>query len=677
MSAQPNLLHVQLSQLQLSPLNARKTGVVDVEGLAASIEAHGLMQNLSVTPSANDPDRFDVIAGGRRLAALQRLQQEGRLDPHYLVPIRLIADDAALEASTAENTMREAMHPADQFDAFKGMVEAKKSIGDIAAHFGVPEIFVKQRLKLAKVAPKLVQVYREEGMSLEQLQTLALTDDQKLQEKVWFGAKSNYDRGAGRLRQQLTESKVASTNHVARFVGLPAYEAAGGLVLRDLFSTRDEAFLTDRQLLDTLAMDKLEAAAQRERDEGWSWVVARISADYDQLAEYPHSGAEPKFAKPGAEENSRIKDINARLKEIEVLIDADDEAEGDDQLEWEDREALTDESEALEQERRNLSGGKEIWPDAIKAVAGVVVFLDNGGLRVARGRLQPGQKADKAGAVTGKPTEASGTKPAAPKKPELSQDMVLRLEMHRAAAIRMHVASEPRKAFTLLLTNLALDLLHAGRGASLGLSLNPRNNHAAADGLIKSKFADLGKAPARKALDLIVGNWKNAGMPTKAVELFTWVDQLPDDKRLELLAVATALTLDTNSGDRGKALAEVFNVNMQTWWEATPASYLELVPKVLLAEAVADVTGKPAGESVLAMKKDGAMAEAAKRLAGTGWLPKPLRGPAYKLGKAAAAKPAPAASKPAKKAAAPAKKPAAKKQAKKAAKRAPKKGAVK
>ena len=652
MSAQPNLLHVPLSQLKLSPLNARKTGAVEVAGLAASIEAHGLLQNLSVTPSANDPDAFDVIAGGRRLAALQLLQKEGRLASNFLVPIRLITDDAALEASTAENTLREAMHPADQFDAFKGMVDAKKSIPDIAAHFGVSEVVVKRSLKLANVAPKLVQVYRDGGMDMAQLQTLALTDDQKLQEKVWFGPKSDHDRGVFNLRRALTDTKVRSDNHVARFVGLDSYEAAGGAVIRDLFSTRDEAYLADRQLLDTLAMDKLEAVAQRERDEGWSWVVARISADYDQLAEYPHSGGEPKFAKPGVEENERIKEINAHLKEIEALIDADDEAEGDNQLEWEDREALTDESEALEQERRTLSGGKEIWPAEIKAKAGVVVFLDQGGLRVVRGRLQPGQKVDKVGAVVGKPTEQANGK-AAPKKPELSQDMVQRLEMHRAAALRMHISSDPRKAFSLLLTTMVLRLFTSS-GSFAGLDLNPRNAHAAADGLIRSKFGDLAKAPARKALDDRVGLWKKSGMPTKAVELFGWVEALPDDKRMELLALATALTVETNSGASGKALAEVFGVNMQKWWEPSPATYLDVVPKALLAEAVADVAGKAVGDAVLAMKKDGAIAEAAKRLAGAGWLPKPLRGQGYKLGKNATTKAQPAASpkataKPAKK----------------------------
>ncbi|HZF99166.1 MAG TPA: hypothetical protein VEY92_13180, partial [Pseudoxanthomonas sp.] len=79
--------------------------------------------------------------------------------------------------------------------------------------------------------------------------------------------------------------------------------------------------------------------------------------------------------------------------------------------------------------------------------------------------------------------------------------------------------------------------------------------------------------------------------------------------------------------------------------------------------------GKPAGEAVLAMKKDAAIVAAAKALTGKGWLPKPLRGPGYGT-KKAAAKPAPAKAKkpPAKKATKP---------LKKAAKVAPKKAAAK
>jgi ParB family chromosome partitioning protein len=108
-----DLPRIPLSPLHLSPLNARKVRPKDIDGLAASIAAHGLLQNLTVT--VNDkPGQYEVVAGGRRLAAMQQLAQEGRL-PGALardgVPCLVIDDnDVAHEASTAENTLREAMH---------------------------------------------------------------------------------------------------------------------------------------------------------------------------------------------------------------------------------------------------------------------------------------------------------------------------------------------------------------------------------------------------------------------------------------------------------------------------------------------------------------------------------------------------------------------------------------
>lgn len=56
----------------------RKTRTGDVDDLAASIAAHGLLQDLTVTVNDN-PGEFEVVAGGRRLAALQQLDREGRL----------------------------------------------------------------------------------------------------------------------------------------------------------------------------------------------------------------------------------------------------------------------------------------------------------------------------------------------------------------------------------------------------------------------------------------------------------------------------------------------------------------------------------------------------------------------------------------------------------------------
>lgn len=681
MNAQPAIIHVPLSRLRISPRNARKTGGRDIEGLAASIAAHNLLQNLTVTPSNDDEADYLVVAGGRRLAAMQLLRDRGQIDAEFSVPCKLITDDnVALEASTAENTLREAMHPADQFDAFKAMVDARKSVPDIAAHFGVTELFVKQRLKLGNVAPKLLQVYREGGMDLEQLQALALTDDQKLQEKVWFGAKDSWNRRAYDLRQAITRAEVRSDSALARFVGVDAYEAAGGPVRRDLFSAREEAFLGDKALLDKLALDKLEQIAQRERDEGWSWAEAHLTLDYEKLATFPHLGVQPKRQKATREDLARIEQIDARLEIITKAIDEDDESPNG-TLSDDAREALADEAEELNTERHSLRDGRDMWPDDAKAKAGVVVFVGHNGLQIERGRLRPGQKVTAAGEVGGKAKEEK--QPV--KKPTLSQDMVTRLEMHRAAAIREHVAARPAMALQLLLTHLLTKLFTDSYAESV-LGLTPTNQHKEARGQIESKFQDLGKAAARKAIDDRIAAWKKAGLPGKASELFGWVGTLDQAKQLELLALATALTVTTNGGHRGQALAEQFAVDMTAWWTPSADSFVALVPKSLLAEAVADVDGKAAGEAVLAMKKDAAMADAAKRLQGKGWLPKPLRGANYKAAKTTPSKPAstPAPAPAAKKATAkkatpkppakPAKK-ASKAPAKKATKAAAKKGA--
>lgn len=660
MNAQPAIIQVPLSQLRLSPRNARTTGGHDIEGLAASIAAHSLLQNLTVMPGAND-SAFEVVAGGRRLAAMQLLRDRGQLDADFSVPCKVITDDGvALEASTAENTLREAMHPADQFDAFKGMIEAKKPIPDVAAHFGVTELYVKQRLKLGNVSPKLVKIYREGGMSLEQLQALAVTDDHKAQEKAWFGPKFDHLKHPQNLRRSLTDQEVRSDSQLARFVGLDVYERAGGPVRRDLFSALGEAFLGDKGLLDKLAMDKLEAIARRERDAGWSWVETHIGLDYDKLSAYPHLGVTPKRRKPEESDKALIEKTNARIAEISKVLESDDD-EDDSDLDQDAVDALWDERDHLVSELQRLKAGEDVWPAEAMASAGVVVNLGHGGLVIERGRLKPGQKSGAGGKVAAAGKAAPNKAPA---KKVLSQDMVLRLEMHRAAATREHIAARPEAALQLLLAHLLTKLLTDSYSESV-LDIAPTNQHKNARQQIETKFSDLGKAPARSALDLRVAQWKKDGLPTKASDLVAWLAKLAQPKQLELLALATALTLNTNAGARGAALAERFDVDMAKWWSPAPETFYSLVPKALLAEAVTDVAGKTAGDSLLALKKDGAMAEASKKLASTGWLPKPLRGAKYSVGAAKAKAPAkkaatkkPAEPKPAKK---PAKKAAAKK----------------
>lgn len=150
-----NLILVPLSRLVSRPTgrNVRKTPRMSIPELAASIQRVGLLQNLIVTATA-DGEHYEVVAGGRRLAALKLLAKKHRISKEWEVPCLLVADGTARTASLTENVQREAMHPADQFEAFAALAAEGRPIEDIAADFSVTPLVVQRRLKLANVSPR-------------------------------------------------------------------------------------------------------------------------------------------------------------------------------------------------------------------------------------------------------------------------------------------------------------------------------------------------------------------------------------------------------------------------------------------------------------------------------------------------------------------------------------------
>lgn len=659
----PNI-QVPLSKLSLSPRNARKTGGDDVADMAASIAAGGLLQNLVVV---DGPDGFEVIAGGRRLKALQQLAAEGRLPPDLLtdgVPCRRLTDEEAIEASTAENTIRVPMHPADQFDAFKAMVDAGKSITDVAAHFSISEVVVRQRLKLANVHPQLVQVYREGGMELAQMQALVITDDHQAQIDAWTQPKYDWERSAHHLRERLVSKEIRSTDPRVKFIGLEAYEAAGGGVRKDLFSTRDEAFLSDEKLLDHLVAQKLDEVIDQVRAEGWSWVEYKAKLDYAERAEYSPHLVQPTHQPPTAEDKARIKAIKARRKEIGVELERIENAAGP-EIDYEASEALADEDEALLEEVQLLEAGVEVWPDTVKAEAGALLVMDDvGGVVIFRGRLKPGQSM-KAGKVAGKPKEA-----AKAKKPELSDALVRRLTAHRTLALQAVLAQNPDIALKAVVHTLIEDvergLRYDEKSSPLKISLTQPSLPDA---------PDLTQAPARKALQLELKRWREAGLPGTAAARRTWIFEQPTDVLLGLLALAAAYSIDAvhgkdSSRPTANALAADLMLDMAAWWSPTVDTYLGAVPKALVVEAVAEACGKDEAATLASLKSGAAAAEAAKKLAGKGWLPKVLRGAGYTVREKAVEKTAAPAGKTK-----PTKSPAKKRATKKAAKPSPKRSA--
>ena len=271
-----------LNKLIPSKANVRRTGKAEgIAALAASIAATGLRQNLNVRPT-HDGGRYEVVAGGRRLAALKRLAKEGKLAKDAPIAC-LVLDDAddASEISLTENAMRLDMHPDDQCEAFRTLIEDKgMGVEDVAARFGVTPAVVTRRLKLASVSPTLRALYRKGTCTLEHMMAFALSDDHAAQEEAWK-VLPEWNRDARDIRAFLTQEAVAMSDRFAVFVGEDAYVEAGGNVLRDLFDERGSGYLTDRALLLRLASEKLAAAAETVQAEGWAWVKPELQPDYD------------------------------------------------------------------------------------------------------------------------------------------------------------------------------------------------------------------------------------------------------------------------------------------------------------------------------------------------------------------------------------------------------------
>ena len=220
-----DIQNIPLRFLELSPLNVRKTRSKEtIAAYAASILVHGILQNFRVHTQENGG--FGVMIGGTRLAALQLLLKQKKITEDYPVPcdVRPSDDPTLTEVSLAENVVREAMHPADEFDAFAKLAAEGQGTETIAARFGTSPTIVKQRLKLAAVSPKLIKKFREGEMTLEQIMAFTVSDDHETQERVWKDLPDWAEqRGDGdQIRAQLTEQHLAIDSKLARFIGVAA-----------------------------------------------------------------------------------------------------------------------------------------------------------------------------------------------------------------------------------------------------------------------------------------------------------------------------------------------------------------------------------------------------------------------------------------------------------------------
>ena len=323
---------IPFNKLVLSQSNVRRVKAgVSIEELAEDIARRTLLQGLNVRPVLDaegaETGMFEVPAGGRRYRALQLLVKQKRLAK--TAPVPCVVRDPGVDISPrknslAENVQRAPLHPLDQFRAFQALREKGQSEEDIAAAFFVGVNVVKQRLRLAAVSEKLLDVYAEDGMSLEQLMAFTVTTDHARQEQVWEALQRSYSQEPYQIRRMLTERTVRASDKRALFVGLDAYEQAGGIVMRDLFQQDDGGWLENVGLLDGLVAEKLKAEAETIAAEGWKWIeVARrfpLSATPTTCAS---STATP--ADLTDEEQATIEALQAEYAKLEAEYENADE----------------------------------------------------------------------------------------------------------------------------------------------------------------------------------------------------------------------------------------------------------------------------------------------------------------------------------------------------------------
>ena len=621
----PYELHlIPLSRLRPSSRNVRQSGGTAIPELAASIARVGLLQNLTVITSP-DGQWFEVVAGRRRLAALKLLVKRHKLAKDHPVPCLLVPDTSARTVSLSENVQREAMTPVDELFAWKALVAEGRSLEDIAADFGVTPLVVKRRLRLANVSPRLLADYQQGAVSLEQLMALAITDDHAAQEAAFYEV-PQWQRSPESLRDHLTRDEVdASRDALARFVGVEAYEAAGGGIRRDLFADEKKGvFLTDAGLLEKLARDRLADAAESVRAEGWSWVevTPRVSsAELHTFQRARRSRREPTKA-----EAKRIEKLEAEQARLQDKLDDEDDDLSDDgaQALHEELDRLGDQLDAIEQ-------ALVVYDPGIVAMAGAVVSVDPmGAVVVHRGLLraeqvkallaqaQPIPDANSGG--EGKPADVPSSRGG------LSEKMVRRLSAHRTVALQAEVARHPRIALVALVHQLAQRVILSGYGAA---SVNISATSLDRLDRLEQHAPDVAEAPAAQGLRAVREAWASR-LPEDPNALFNELLAMEHEELLSLLALCVGLTVSAIAQRENETpaalLAKAVGLDMHSWWKPTAAGYFDHVSKAKALEAV-QVFAPGEVQRLAKLKKAQIASEAERLAAGSGWLPQMLTEP--------------------------------------------------
>ncbi|MEM7687451.1 MAG: ParB/RepB/Spo0J family partition protein [Pseudomonadota bacterium] len=605
---------IPFCKLDQSPSNVRK--VYDEaadEQLSYDIEAHGQLQNLIVTKSKKRT-RFDVIAGGRRLRAMNMIVERGAWDKTHDVECLVIDGKTSNvgEVSFAENFQRLAMTPTEECRAFQHFVTEDGDSAAVAKRFGLTQRFVEGRLRLANLAEPIFEALEAGDITLDLAKAYASTDRHEVQLRVFEQARYNTYLKADAIRRMIAEGSLRGTDPIALLVGEEAYVAEGGRVERDLFSEASEDRWLDIPIAHELAAVLMESEATRlVAETGLAWVrpVAATSSWHARSEADVHAVRLPP-APISEEAQTRIDEIEARMSEIGDIFEAY-EVEPSNEI---DIEALEAEYEEIDEERRTLSNPKRELPEEWKGEVGQFLILTaEGGMVLDPDYYSEKElrfEADEDGTITGGAFEAPTTKSGAaakPAKPEaaapggkaVSARLFDELAVQRRNVLAASLLGDPGLALDYAIFALADARGYDPKGTTIrgGKADDPVR------GECPTGEADQILADAHDALERA---WQEESDLTDRFLAFRALD---DDAKAAWLAYCVAISLEPKKGYASELhpihalLGTILNVDVASLWRPTSENFFDRISKASCLAALTEIGGSELAARYGASKK--------------------------------------------------------------------------
>lgn len=599
--AQTEEVSVPLASLIKSPLNVRTVpySAESVSELADSIKGVGLLQNLVV--HALPGDRYGVAAGGRRLAALNMLAERGILTADWPVRVKVIPQELATAASMTENGHRRDMHPAEQIAGFRAMAQEGKTPAQTGDLLGYSPRHVQRMLKLADLAPVILDALAEDRITTEHCQALALENDTARQVQVFEAACQSGWGGKPDvrvIRNLITESEVAvAGNSKFRFVGADAFSPDE--LRTDLFSD-DEGGYVDRVALDAALLEKLQAVAEHLREaEGWEWCAGRMEPVGECRED---AGTYCSLPDPEAELTEAEEE---RLNELMTRYDA--------------LENQCEESDLLEAEMKLMRCMAKVraWTPEMRSGSGVVVSWCYGNVCVQRG-VQLRSEDDVA-------DDADRTEQMQEKASveEISLPLLTKMSSERTLAVQAALMQQPDKSLALLAWTLCLNVFGSGAYSS------PVRIYLECGHYSLTSAAPSGKE-GTAFMALMAEHFRLAALlPDEWERDMTTFLSLSQEVLLSLLSFCTACSLNgvqtRECGHTSRSpldsLETAIGFHMRDWWQPTKANFFGHLKKPQIIAALNEAGLSGAARDAEKMKKGDAAEHAEFHMKDNRWVP--------------------------------------------------------